>query len=94
MKVSEIQQATFSKINVETTCEHCKHEQLFQKEQHELIEFEEDLEHTHCQNCKKDCNGTSAELACWSCKQNMTLMQRSENDGFCPYCNVEIELYD
>jgi rubrerythrin len=94
MKISETHQITFSKINIETTCEHCNWEQVFQKEQHELAHFEEILQHMHCLSCKKDSNGFSAELACWSCKKDMTLMQRSENDGFCPYCNAEIELDD
>lgn len=92
MKISAVENVTFNRINVEITCEHCKHEQLLQKEHLNLLE--KALEHMHCQKCKKNRNGTTADLACWSCKKNMTLMQRSENDGFCPYCNVEIELYD
>lgn len=33
-------------------------------------------------------------VKCWSCGNNMTYIQRSENDGFCIHCNAEIILDD
>jgi predicted RNA-binding Zn-ribbon protein involved in translation (DUF1610 family) len=33
-------------------------------------------------------------FACWSCKQMITLAERSAADGNCPLCGVEIELDD
>ena len=32
------------------------------------------------------------ELICWSCEVGMTLDQRSEADGNCPHCSVEIDV--
>jgi len=32
------------------------------------------------------------KIECWSCGAEMTLNERSENDGDCPYCGSEIEL--
>lgn len=40
------------------------------------------------ENKEDDC------IVCWSCKEVITLRDRSENDGFCPLCNQEIELDD
>lgn len=31
-------------------------------------------------------------IKCWSCRVLMYLEQRSENDGYCPACDCEIEL--
>lgn len=31
-------------------------------------------------------------IVCWSCDEIISLKERSENDGFCPLCNAEIEL--
>lgn len=31
-------------------------------------------------------------IVCWSCSEWLTEIARSENDGFCPFCQVEIEL--
>lgn len=31
---------------------------------------------------------------CWSCRQPVTEEQRSENDGFCPHCNAELDSED
>lgn len=33
-------------------------------------------------------------IICWSCQNQVGLLDRAENDGFCPYCNAEIELPD
>lgn len=33
-------------------------------------------------------------IECWSCGLEMTLTQRSAEDGFCPKCHAEIELDD
>ncbi|MGA7587041.1 MAG: hypothetical protein WCB03_13545 [Rouxiella badensis] len=33
-------------------------------------------------------------INCWSCKEMLTIDEHSENDGFCPHCNSEIELDD
>lgn len=32
------------------------------------------------------------KINCWSCKRSLTMIQRSKNDGFCPHCDVEIDL--
>ncbi|MFV8801342.1 zinc-ribbon domain-containing protein [Yersinia sp. LJYL362] len=32
------------------------------------------------------------DITCYSCRRFITFQQHAEADGFCPYCNVEIEL--
>ena len=31
-------------------------------------------------------------IKCWSCDEHIKLSHRTQNDGHCPNCNVEIEL--
>ncbi len=33
-----------------------------------------------------------ATIECWSCEEIMTLKERSNNDGDCIHCQVEIQL--
>ena len=33
-----------------------------------------------------------SKIKCWSCDKEMLHSDRAENDGFCIYCNAEIEL--
>lgn len=35
-----------------------------------------------------------ASIECWSCRNTVTLEARSMNDGLCPVCDAEIELYE
>lgn len=35
-----------------------------------------------------------ASVECWSCCNTVTLEARSMNDGLCPVCDAEIELYE
>lgn len=35
-----------------------------------------------------------ASIECWSCNNSVTLEARSMNDGLCPVCFAEIELYE
>lgn len=30
-------------------------------------------------------------IACWSCDKTVSIQDMSHNDGFCPYCEQEIE---
>ena len=32
------------------------------------------------------------DFNCWSCRKPVTYEAHMHNDGFCPHCNVEIEL--
>lgn len=32
------------------------------------------------------------EIECWSCKEEMTSAERSENDGHCIHCQCEIQI--
>ncbi|EMQ2080996.1 hypothetical protein [Yersinia enterocolitica] len=32
------------------------------------------------------------DITCYSCRRFIAFQQHAEADGFCPYCNVEIEL--
>ncbi|MEF2104291.1 hypothetical protein [Pseudomonas aeruginosa] len=33
-------------------------------------------------------------ITCWQCEESMTLDQRSDEDGQCPHCGVEVDLED
>lgn len=33
-------------------------------------------------------------IQCWSCNKTLTRNQHSQNDGYCPHCNNEIDLSD
>jgi hypothetical protein len=35
-----------------------------------------------------------SSVECWSCSNTVTLEARSMNDGLCPVCDAEIELYE
>lgn len=35
---------------------------------------------------------SKVDITCYSCRRFITFQQHAEADGFCPYCNVEIEL--
>ncbi|WP_186381685.1 zinc-ribbon domain-containing protein [Yersinia massiliensis] len=37
---------------------------------------------------------SKVDITCYSCRRFITFQQHAEADGFCPYCNVEIELDD
>ncbi|MDN0095069.1 zinc-ribbon domain-containing protein [Yersinia rohdei] len=32
------------------------------------------------------------DITCYSCRRFITFQEHAEADGFCPYCDVEIEL--
>ena len=32
------------------------------------------------------------DIGCWNCKEPVTLEDRRENDGDCPYCESELDL--
>ncbi|HHW4180227.1 TPA: hypothetical protein ACUVA9_004299 [Yersinia enterocolitica] len=38
--------------------------------------------------------GNVEAITCYSCRRFITFQQHAEADGFCPYCDVEIELDD
>ena len=41
---------------------------------------------------KEFMSSLSGQISCWSCGALVKLTHRSQNDGCCPNCNVEIEL--
>ncbi|MBW5827639.1 hypothetical protein H0I68_21690 [Yersinia kristensenii] len=41
---------------------------------------------------KPDDVNNKVDITCYSCRRFITFQQHAEADGFCPYCNVEIEL--
>lgn len=36
-----------------------------------------------------DLDGRNISHKCWSCREQFTLGEIRDNDGYCPYCNAE-----
>ena len=53
---------------------------------------EKEKEIKEVENYKEFMNTLSGQISCWSCGALVKLIDRSQNDGCCPNCNVEIEL--
>ncbi|MDT8924761.1 hypothetical protein RBE51_18365 [Pseudomonas taiwanensis] len=45
------------------------------------------------QAVEKQATPVAKTIQCWSCRKHLTLRQRADADGHCPYCRVEIDLY-
>ncbi|MEG0869417.1 MAG: hypothetical protein RSD49_01455 [Hafnia sp.] len=94
MKINSITEERHSTLHITLECEHCHQEDTLSRDSDELPGLERSLAAMSCESCGANSEGAIAELVCWSCKKPMTHEQRSENDGHCPFCNVEIDLDD